>query len=94
MPVYEYRCEKCDTKTEHFQWHMDSPAPECCGKLSKKVPSVAWAQFFGGGAYATEYGTQWRNKDGKAFRRHHEGKIPRRLNDNSPEAIEERKEFK
>ncbi len=94
MPVYEYYCDTCEAKQEHFQWHMDDPAPICCGKATDKVPSVATAVFYGAGPYATgEHGTQFRNVHGKGFRQHHEGKIPRRLGDKSPEAQELIKEF-
>ncbi len=93
MPVFEYRCGKCHAIQEHFQWHRDESSPRCCGSATKKIPSIAVAHFYGHGCYEVDYGKAWRNKDGKAFRQHHEGKIPRKLNDKSPEAIEERKEW-
>lgn len=92
MPIYEYCCKKCKKQEEHFQWHFNDPSPECHGRMTK-VPSVAVAHFYGAGCYEVDYGKMWRNKDGKAFRQHHEGEIPRKVNDPSPEAVEQRKEW-
>lgn len=36
MPIYEYYCEKCDTKKEMRQ-PMGSDPPECCGEVMVKV---------------------------------------------------------
>ena len=80
MPIYEYLCNECQHIQERFQWLLTiEDAPLCCDKHTHKIPSVATAHFYGPGAYETEYGTQWRNKWGRGFKKHHEGKEPRKL---------------
>jgi len=93
MPVYEHHCNTCGKTHEDFQWHFSDAPPRCCGHRTQRVASVAVAHFYGHGCYEVDYGKHFRNKDGKAFRQHHEGKIPRKLTDKSPEAVEERKEW-
>ena len=94
MPIYEFICRDCQEVQQQFQWLLaDRPTPLCCGHATEKIPSVATAHFYGPGAYATEYGSHWRNKWGSAFKRHHEGKQPRRVKPNTPEAAEAYKEW-
>ena len=77
MPIYNYECMRCGEELERFE-HVPRRRPQCkCGKFMKKIPSVAFAQFFGAGAFATEYGSQWRNKWGSAFYKQNVGKEPR-----------------
>lgn len=77
MPIYEYSCISCSSQTERYQPRIaDQRPPLCksCGGRMRKVPSVAFAQHFGEGAYATSnHGSQWRNQWGRKFRRDNEG---------------------
>ena len=58
MPLYEYRCLKCDRHTEKIE-KMDGPhlrkCPHCGGKMESVItaPSI---QFKGTGWYVTDYG--------------------------------------
>jgi putative FmdB family regulatory protein len=42
MPIYEYKCEKCELETEHFQ-NIGDDAPRCeiCGHVLKKIISLS-----------------------------------------------------
>jgi putative FmdB family regulatory protein len=58
MPIYEYECQKCHSRTEVFQKVSDKPAkkcPKCGGKLEKMFSAPA-IQFKGSGWYVTDYG--------------------------------------
>lgn len=58
MPIYEYVCEKCNTKFEELVKNADSPNPSCskCGGSTKRLfPSNAGLQFKGTGFYITDY---------------------------------------
>ncbi len=57
MPLYEYQCLQCGTRTEHLQKISDPPLPECpkCGGEVKKLISSPAFQFKGSGWYATDY---------------------------------------
>ena len=57
MPIYEYRCKKCNNQIEVFQKMNDKPptrCKKCGGKLEKMVSSSA-IQFKGEGWYVTDY---------------------------------------
>jgi putative FmdB family regulatory protein len=57
MPIYEYECQKCHSRTEVFQKVNDKPArkcPKCGGKLEKMISAPA-IQFKGSGWYVTDY---------------------------------------
>ncbi|MCK5687973.1 zinc ribbon domain-containing protein [Myxococcota bacterium] len=63
MPIYEYKCKKCDETFEVIQ-KMSAPAPKCesCGsKRTERLMSAASFVLKGSGWYATDYGKQ--NKD-------------------------------
>ena len=55
MPIYEYRCEKCDTQFERLLRHRERDAPQPCpnekcdGKHSKKMISQTAFALKGGG---------------------------------------------
>lgn len=53
MPIYEYYCEKCDTKTEVFQKLSDEPLTKCevCNKKIKKIISAGGFRIYGGGVH-------------------------------------------
>ncbi|MEP7009882.1 MAG: FmdB family zinc ribbon protein [Acidobacteriota bacterium] len=57
MPIYEYQCLVCGTRTEHLQKMSDPPLPACpkCGGEVKKLISSPAFQFKGSGWYATDY---------------------------------------
>lgn len=51
MPIYEYKCPKCDHSFELFGRHTD-PAPECpeCGhQPTEKMVSLTNFELKGGG---------------------------------------------
>jgi putative FmdB family regulatory protein len=57
MPIYEYVCEKCGSRTEVLQKVSDPPlkrCQKCRGKLEKTVSRTSF-QLKGGGWYATDY---------------------------------------
>lgn len=58
MPIYEYRCEKCENQFEMLQKITAEPlkeCPECGGAVNKLVSSTSFI-LKGGGWYATDYG--------------------------------------
>jgi putative FmdB family regulatory protein len=57
MPLYEYQCLKCSTRSEVLQKFSDPPptvCSECGGELKKLISSPA-IQFKGSGFYITDY---------------------------------------
>ncbi len=57
MPLYEYKCSKCQKKIEIIQ-KVGDPAPtKCpfCGGSLKKLISIPAIQFKGSGWYVTDY---------------------------------------
>lgn len=57
MPIYEYECLQCGTRTEVLQRFSDPPlaiCPQCGGEVKKLISSPAF-QFKGSGFYATDY---------------------------------------
>jgi putative FmdB family regulatory protein len=58
MPIYEYRCKKCDDQIEVFQKLSDKPPTKCakCGGRMEKQFSRSSVQFKGEGWYVTDYG--------------------------------------
>ena len=58
MPIYEYRCEKCEKQFEMLQKITAEPlteCPDCGGPVHKLVSSTSFI-LKGGGWYATDYG--------------------------------------
>jgi putative FmdB family regulatory protein len=58
MPLYEYKCEECETVSE-FRMKMSDPHPEACpecgaGSLRKLISQTAF-QLKGGGWYNEGY---------------------------------------
>ena len=66
MPLYEYRCLKCDRHTDKIE-KMNGPhlkkCPHCGGKVEPVItaPSI---QFKGSGWYVTDYGRKTTGGDG------------------------------
>jgi putative FmdB family regulatory protein len=57
MPIYEFRCKKCNHQIEVFQKISDKPptrCKQCGGRLEKMISSPA-IQFKGEGWYVTDY---------------------------------------
>lgn len=57
MPLYEYQCKSCHTKTERIQKFSDPPltvCPHCEGEVEQLI-SAPTVQFKGAGWYVTDY---------------------------------------
>jgi putative FmdB family regulatory protein len=57
VPIYEYRCRKCDEVTERIEGFHDDPlkkCPSCAGKVERLVSAGAFI-LKGTGWYATDY---------------------------------------
>jgi putative FmdB family regulatory protein len=66
MPIYEYRCEKCQSQFDLLQKITDEPikeCPECGGPVSKLVSSTSFI-LKGSGWYVTDYGKGNGSKNG------------------------------
>jgi putative FmdB family regulatory protein len=60
MPIYEYKCSKCEHKFEVIQRFSDHPVescPECNKKAVKKLVSAPSFRLKGGGWYETDFKT-------------------------------------
>jgi putative FmdB family regulatory protein len=58
MPLYEYKCSKCDKTFEVMQKFSDAPLKKhegCGGKVEKLLSAPAF-QLKGSGWYITDYG--------------------------------------
>src|SRR5437762_3575171 len=57
MPIYEFRCTKCNATIEVFQKLADKSLTRCkkCGGRLEKMISAAAVQFKGEGWYVTDY---------------------------------------
>lgn len=57
MPIYEFRCKKCQDQIEVFQKLSDKPPTRCkkCGGRLEKMISQTAFQFKGEGWYVTDY---------------------------------------
>ena len=57
MPIYEFRCQKCNEQIEVFQKLSDKPPTRCrkCGGRMEKQFSRTSVQFKGEGWYVTDY---------------------------------------
>lgn len=61
MPIYEYRCDACDTVFEEWHRHADDITEEPCPKCQKTAHRLISNTSFvlkGGGWYVTEYGNR------------------------------------
>lgn len=67
MPTYEYVCENCGHKFEHFQSMKSGLLRKCpkCGKIGLKrlIGSGAGVIFKGSGFYETDYRSEGYKKD-------------------------------
>lgn len=74
MPIYEYRCKKCDSTFEIMQRFQDPPlrkCPECGGKARRLVSNTSFI-LKGSGWYVTDYGS--RKEHSKAEKKDEEKK--------------------
>ena len=57
MPIYEFRCKKCQNQIEVYQKISDKPPTRCkkCGGRLEKQISRTSMQFKGEGWYVTDY---------------------------------------
>ncbi len=57
MPIYEFRCKKCQDQIEVFQKLSDKTPTRCrkCGGRLEKQFSRTSVQFKGAGWYVTDY---------------------------------------
>lgn len=65
MPLYEYRCLKCDRHTDKIE-NLKGPHLKKCPHCGGKVESVLTApsfQFKGSGWYVTDYGKKSSGSD-------------------------------
>ena len=67
MPLYEYRCLKCDRHTDKIE-KVDGPhlkkCPHCGGKVESVITAPA-IQFKGSGWYVNDYGKKTSGGDGQ-----------------------------
>ena len=58
MPLYEYKCDKCNEVFEVMQKFSDAPLEthDKCGGTVRRLLSVPALQFKGTGWYVTDYG--------------------------------------
>ena len=60
MPIYEYKCSKCEHQFEIIQRFSDNPlesCPECGQKSITKLVSAPSFRLKGGGWYETDFKT-------------------------------------
>ena len=57
MPIYEFRCKKCNAYLEVYQKFSDKQPTRCrkCGGRLEKLISAPAVQFKGEGWYVTDY---------------------------------------
>jgi putative FmdB family regulatory protein len=57
MPIYEFRCKRCNDQIEVYQKLSDKPPTRCrkCGGRMEKQFSRTSVQFKGEGWYVTDY---------------------------------------
>jgi putative FmdB family regulatory protein len=94
MPLYEYRCSKCDKTFEVIQKFSDAPIGEhegCGGKVERLMSAPSF-HLKGSGWYATDYAKTGAAKtdsssDGKAG----DGKTDAKSADSKPDSKSESK---
>ena len=64
MPIYEYRCLKCESHFEKMQKVSDAPLEVCekCGGKVEKQWSLSGFQFKGAGWYVTDYSNKGKSE--------------------------------
>lgn len=67
MPIYEYKCKKCQKEFEVIQKFSDEPikkCPDCKGAVEKLISQSSF-QLKGGGWYADDYSKKGKKDSGK-----------------------------
>ncbi len=66
MPIYEYECERCGSRVEHWQKMSDPPLSTCdsCGGGMHKVISQTTFHLKGSGWYVTDYANKGQQNKG------------------------------
>ena len=67
MPLYEYECQSCGTRSEVIQRFSDAPLTTCeaCGGELRKLLSAPAFQLKGSGWYKTDYASSRGGAKGK-----------------------------
>ena len=69
MPTYEYECDKCANRFEHFQKMTDEPiksCPKCGGHARRLIGTGIGIIFKGSGFYETDYKKKKKGDDKKS----------------------------
>jgi len=68
VPLYEYRCTKCNHVFEKIQKFSDPHVTECpkCGSAIEQVISAPAVQFKGAGWYVNDYAKKSTGNGGKS----------------------------
>ena len=71
MPLYEYKCQKCDAVFEVLQKFADAPLKvhAGCGGAVKRQMTAPTFQFKGSGWYETDYAKKGRSNGGSHARK-------------------------
>jgi putative FmdB family regulatory protein len=71
MPLYEYKCHKCDAVFEVLQKFSDAPLKvhAGCGGAVKRQMTAPTFQFKGSGWYETDYAKKGRSNGGSHARK-------------------------
>lgn len=87
MPIYEYKCKKCEAHTEAFQKITDKPLTRCrkCGGRLEKLLSAPAIQFKGSGWYVTDYAGHSKKAAEKLEKAESETSSPEKSGDKKPE---------
>lgn len=67
MPIYEYRCGKCEQVFEALQRVHDEPLDSCrrCGGPAERIISSPAIHFVGSGWYVTDYARKGQEPKGE-----------------------------
>jgi putative FmdB family regulatory protein len=65
LPLYEYECVKCGTRTEKIEKFSGPNLKKCpkCGGKVRQLASAPAVQFKGSGWYVTDYGRKTTGSD-------------------------------
>ncbi len=69
MPTYDYECEKCGHRFEHFQKMSDEllkKCPKCGKKVQRLIGGGSGIIFKGSGFYDTDYKKKTKSKSDSA----------------------------
>lgn len=80
MPIYEYKCQKCNKIFELFQKVNDKPLKKCdCGGKVNRIFHPPGIVFKGSGFYTTDYRSkEARGKRQEAIKKEPKSKEPKK----------------